>query len=204
MNLSKTDKQNISNTIKNLEQKSEAELVAVISKKSGEYDYFWLISCFFTIFAISIFLVIFYPIGALELLSVQVSFVAIILALTFMFEDIFIKLLPNFYKHKKASIHANRLFEQLGIKRTKSHIGIMFFVSVRERYVEIVVDDGIKKKIDKQYWEKVVANFIKSVKNDEFAKGYMNAINECSEILIENFPIKSDDINELPDEVIEV
>lgn len=204
MNLSKKDKQNITNTIKNLEQKSEAELVAVIARKSGEYGYFWFLSCLFIVFAVSIFLVSFYSLGALELLSMQFSFVATIFVLTFLFEDSIIKCLPSFYKHQKASLHANKLFGQLGIKHTKSHIGIMFFVSVREKYVEIVVDDGIREKIDKKYWEKVVENFVKSVKNGEFAKGYIDAINECSDILVEKFPIKDDDTNELPDEVVEI
>lgn len=204
MYLSKEDKKDISNSIKHLEKHSEAELVAVMAEKSGEYDYAWLVIGFFLVVIVSIFAITDFTISNLNLLVIQMTCMASFLALSFFFEGFLIKALPNVYKHKKASIHANKLFNQLGITRTKSHIGIMFFVSVSERYVEIVVDEGVKEKIDKSYWENVVANFIKSVKKDEFAIGYIQAINECSEILTKNFPIKSDDKNELPDEVIEV
>lgn len=204
MILSVGDKEHIANTIKDLERKSEAELVAVISQKSGDYGFFWLVCNICITLIVSLFATIFTIYDPMTLLVLQIICLGFFYIFTLLFEKQLISFLPNFYKHKRASIYANKMFDRLGLRKTKSKVGIMFFVCSDEKYVEIVVDEGVKEKIDKVYWEGVVKNFIKSVKSGEFANGYVNAINECSEILIEKFPIRSDDINELPDEVIEI
>jgi putative membrane protein len=80
----------------------------------------------------------------------------------------------------------------------------MFFVSYDEKYVEIIADKEISKKIDDEYWQVIVKEFIKDVKNNNLSNGYVKAIKSCSEILVKNFPIQTDDENELSNEVIEL
>lgn len=80
----------------------------------------------------------------------------------------------------------------------------MFFVSIDERYVEIITDSAIKQKIDDSYWQNIVDEFIKDVKNQKLALGYLKAIKSCNDILIRNFPIQKDDKNELSNEVLEL
>lgn len=203
MYLNINEKEQIQEEIKNLEKKSSAELVAVITKYSSSYKYEILVFSLLVSVFISIVL-LFTNINTIEFFQIQVlSFFALYL-LTNSFKKIVLLFLPKRYKYEKASINAKKEFYNLGIKDTKTKLGIMFYVSIEEKYVEIITDSGIKSKISDNYWQDIVDEFIKDVKNNQFSKGYKKAIKECSNTLIDNFPIQENDKNELSNEVIEL
>ncbi len=204
MILSDEDKKHITNSIKFLESKSEAELVAVVCEKSDDYAYFWLVTNLFLTFSISFFIASFANYALLDFLLLQVMIMSFLYFASVSFESQLLSLLPSFIKNRQASRYAKKIFNQLVATKTKSRVGMMFFVSTDERYVEILVDSGIEEKIEQKYWEDIVANFLKKVKQGKIADGYVQAIEECSGVLVEHFPVKTDDINELPDEVIEI
>ncbi len=112
--------------------------------------------------------------------------------------------MPKAYKYEKASFNAKQEFSNLGLRQTETRQAIMFFVSIDEKYVEIITDKEIKEKIDNSFWQNIVKEFIKDVKNRQFTQGYLKAIRACSEVLTKNFPIQKDDKNELSNEVIEL
>jgi len=203
MYLDKKQKELIEKEIKNLENKSSAELVAVITKISSSYKFEILLFTSILTFFVSI-IALFFELNTIKFFQIQIlSFTAFYLFLS-RYKNILLFLLPKNYKYNKASKKAKKEFYNLGIKETKTRQGIMFFVSVDEKYVEIVTDIAIKSKIDNIYWEKIVNQFINDVKNKQFFEGYKKAIQACSQTLIENFPIKENDKNELKDEVIEL
>ncbi len=204
MKLNKKDKELISKEIENVEKKSSAELVAVVTKRSSNYKYAASFINIFILFLVSFFLIFFTQKDAFELLQLQLLIFVGISLFFEKFDQVIFKLLPKSYKHKKASQNASTQFYNLGLNRTKTNQGIMFFVSSDEKYVEIIADEEISKKIDDSYWEKIVDEFIKDVKKKHLSKGYLKAIQSCSTILIEKFPIQENDENELPNEVIEL
>lgn len=203
MILSKEDKKSISENIKKVESKSGAELVAVIAQKSGDYSFVWLCFSVSLVFIFS-FVAIFFLENSISLLNLQIFLLAVFYVFFLFFGENFIKFLPNFYRKRKSSLFAHEQFNSLGINRTKTRQGVMFFVSIQERYVEIIADSAIGEKIENSYWQSVVKSFLLHVKNGEFEKGYVEAMQECGDILIDKFPITSDDENELSDEVIEI
>lgn len=204
MYLNEKEKLLISKEIENLESKSSAELVAVVTKKSGAYRYISSIVSLIITFALSILLILISNISSFTLLQIQfLSFFSLHLLFE-KFDSIIMILLTKNYKRQTASIYANKQFENLGLNRTKTNQAIMFFVSLDEKYVEIITDRTISEKINNSYWQEIVDEFIKDVKRNELSNGYLKAIKSCSEILIKEFPIQSDDKNELSNEVIEL
>ncbi len=204
MILSEQNRRQITQNIKQVESESGAELVAVIAYKSGDYTLTWLVLNLFLVFLVSAIFALTTSISAILLLNLQMSLLAVFYFVFSYFGDYFITFLPSVYKKNKASDFAQEQFAQLGIGKTKTRQGVMFFVSVKERFVKIIADEAISKKIDDSFWEDIVKNFILHVKKDEFALGYVEAINACGDVLIEKFPIRDDDENELSDEVIEL
>ncbi len=200
MNLSEKDKQEIEYLIKEVEQKSEAEIVAAISQKSKEYNFSWFF-CFF-VFLITFFLIFFSSFSKFEIFYMQVILMCFFYILSTFFADKLIAFLPRSYKKRCTFEYAKESFFKLGLDKTSSHIGLMFFVSVDEKYAHIIADKGIKEKIPDEQWQGVLDRFILHVKKDEFATAFKEAIKECSSVLIEQFPIKDDDKNELPDKVV--
>ncbi len=204
MYLTNDEKNKISQEIENLEKQSSAELVAVITKQSSSYDFeILVISTMFTLL-ISIIILLIGDISAKKMFQWQfISFFSLYFIL-YKFKTLIFKILPKKYKYKKVAEYAKKLFLNLGFQTTKTKQAIMFFVSIEEKYVEIITDSEIKQKIEDSYWQDIVDAFIIDVKNRQFAKGYLKAINSCQEILIKNFPIQDNDENELSNEVIEL
>jgi len=203
MYLNENEKQNISKEIENLESKSSAELVAVITKISSTYKFEIIaLSLLITTFISLIFLLS--EISAIKLFQIQVLSFFIFYFLFNRFNKTLLSLLPKLYKYEKSSKYAKQQFLNLGLQTTKTKQAIMFFVSIDEKYVEIITDSAIKEKIEDSYWQKIVDEFINDVKKDELSSGYLKAIKSCNKILIQKFPIQDDDENELSNEVIEL
>ncbi len=200
MNLSEKNKQEIEYLIKQVEQKSEAEIVAVFAKKSKSYNFSWLFCSL--IFLITFFLIFFGSFSKFEIFYMQVILMSLFYTISVFFEDKLIAFLPKFYKKRCTFEFAKDSFYKLGVDKTNSHVGVMFFVSANEKYAHIIADKGIKEKISDKQWQNVIDRFTLHVKKDEFATAFKEAIKECSDVLIEQFPIKADDKNELPDKVV--
>jgi putative membrane protein len=204
MGLNENEKELISKEIENLEKLSSAELVAVIAKKSSDYRYASLMISIFLVFLTSFVLFFIKEVSTLELLQYQLL---IFMGTTLIFEKfdtLILKILPQSYKHQKASLYAKEQFNNLGLNRTKSKQAIMFFVSLNERYVEIITDSEISKEIPDDFWQQLVYEFTEDVKNENFLNGYLKAIKTSKAILIKHFPSQTNDENELSNEIIEL
>ena len=203
MYINETDKQAISNSIELLESKSSAELVAVVTKKSATYKYASsvisiLIVCFISLISLS------FDILAIFLIQIQILSFLLLHFIFHKFDNLVLFLLPSFYEKDMARKYAHTQFENLRLNRTKTQHALMFFVSIDEKYVEIIANEKISKEVSNDYWQAIVDDFTKDVKNGDLSGGYLKAINTCSTFLIKEFPIQDDDINELPNDVIEL
>ena len=204
MYLNDNEKQKISKEIENLELQSSAELVAVVTKRSASYKYLSLLLSISILAFLSIILVSFTQISSLMFLKIQLFvFIALYLLLE-KFDNIIILILPKAYKYNIAKEYANKQFLNLGLNRTTTNQALMFFVSLDEKYVEIIADDTISSKISNEYFQKVIDTFIIDVKNNQLSNGYLKAIQSCSQKLIQEFPIQTNDKNELANDVIEL
>ncbi len=100
--------------------------------------------------------------------------------------------------HRRALVH----FTESGAVNTRDRTGILFFLSLRERRVEIIADEGINSKVKPEDWEGILNNLIAAIRKGQPAEGLEKAIMDCSEILERHFPVKNDDVNELPDGIV--
>ena len=204
MYLNENQKEQISKEIENLEKLSSAELVAVIAKRSSNYKYVSLLISIFLVFSTSFILFFIKEISTLELLQYQLLIFVGINLLLKKFNNLILKIIPQSYKHQKASLHAKRQFNNLGISRTKTKQAIMFFVSLDEKYVKILTDSEISKKIPNEFWQQLVFEFTEDVKREDFVNGYLKALKTSKAILIKHFPIQGNDENEFSNEIIEL
>ncbi len=83
---------------------------------------------------------------------------------------------------------------------TRDRSGIMIFLSLLERRVQVVGDSGINAKVDQEEWNDVVKRIVQGMKNGKPADGLIDAIKKCGELLEKRgVEIRPDDTNELPD-----
>jgi putative membrane protein len=81
---------------------------------------------------------------------------------------------------------------------------VLLFVSVAERHVEIVADQGINEVVAHDAWQSIVNGFIERVRMRQVAEGFLTAIAACGELLADHFPAADDNRNELPNRLVEL
>ncbi len=93
-------------------------------------------------------------------------------------------------------------FYSSGLYRTRESNGVEIYLSLFERRVVVIGDRGIHAKMGNQHWDSVRDLIIRGIKEGNVCVGICAAIESCGKALAEHFPHRPDDINELPDQVI--
>jgi len=113
--------------------------------------------------------------------------------------------LPLFNKNdRKIALRrrAEREFAKLGIHNTRDRTGVLIMVSIEERMVQVLAGSGINSVVSESTWPAMVRCIVEGIKAGDPASGISSAVAEIGKMLSEYFPIKSDDSNELSNEVV--
>ncbi len=94
-------------------------------------------------------------------------------------------------------------FYRKGLGNTRDKTGILIFISVFERKVWVLADEGINEKVDTGTWQEIVDIVTLGIKEKRQGPALCNAVKRCGELLERNFPIKPDDTDELDNLIIE-
>lgn len=90
------------------------------------------------------------------------------------------------------------LFSQLRVWDTADNSGVLIYVQLIDRKVEIVADRGIDARVDHAFWEAVCHRMQAEFCAGRFEAGALAAIGEITEALAIHFPPRNDNPNELP------
>jgi putative membrane protein len=101
-------------------------------------------------------------------------------------------------------VHDSALMEfySSGLHRTREANGVLIYLSLLERTVVVLGDRAIHEKMGTG-WNDVRDRIIRGVREGRAREGICEAIAMCGRALAEHFPRRTDDINELPDQVID-
>ncbi len=109
------------------------------------------------------------------------------------------------YLERKSKGHvmeqAKKVFEKLGMTRTKHRNGVLIYFSLRGRNFAILGDRGLHEKVGDDFWKDVAFGMQNSFSKDDFVGGLEAVIREIGERLKKHFPRELRDIDELPDEI---
>jgi putative membrane protein len=112
---------------------------------------------------------------------------AIVLALLFDWLPIRVALVPKRIKQGYARQLAHREFAAR-VTQASHRNHLLFFVSVGERYVEVIADRGIHSMVPDGTWDKIVSDFLAKVRSGRVADGVVTAIQACGAILEQHHP----------------
>ncbi|MBO6576304.1 MAG: hypothetical protein JJ896_16455 [Rhodothermales bacterium] len=83
---------------------------------------------------------------------------------------------------------------------TRDRTGILLFVSLFERRIEVMGDAGINARVSPDDWGDVIDTIRQGIVRGEAAQGIVDGIRLCGDLLTrQGVEIKPDDTNELPD-----
>ena len=97
---------------------------------------------------------------------------------------------------------AEKVFDRLGVTKTKQRNGVLFFVVPSRRKFVVLGDRGIHEKVGPEFWKQVVDGMAERFKNGEFTGGIIKGIEHVGEQLSTHFPYDAATaVNELPNTV---
>jgi uncharacterized membrane protein len=103
------------------------------------------------------------------------------------------------FRDQPARERAIDVFAQLRIWDTAHNNGVLIYLLLADRDVEIVADRGIDAKVGKEGWEKICIEMEKEFRAGRFEHGVIKGIEEVSRVMAQHFPAQPGSRNELPD-----
>jgi putative membrane protein len=115
-----------------------------------------------------------------------------------------LRLVPSSVKRRRAARLAREQFITQGLHSTANRAGVLLFVAVGERYVEILADHGIAANVDNAAWQRIVDAFIADVRAGRIGEGFVKAVNACGTVMARHFPPEPEKTSQLPNNLIEI
>lgn len=199
--LNADEQQQVAHAIEAVERRTDAELVTVLAASADDYAYAPLIWAGLVALLLP-GLINFYPgwLNANELLLTQIA-TFIVVACLGRLPRVTTLLVPRAVRHWRAGSLARRAFLAQNLHATVNGTGILIFVSEAERYVEIIVDDGIARRVDDEVWRSLVDVFTQKVKDGKILEGFLGCVQACGEVLSDQVPV-TQARNELPNRLV--
>lgn len=98
---------------------------------------------------------------------------------------------------------AHEVFAHLRVWDTHQHSGVLIYVLLCDRAIEILADRGIAARVGDAEWKSVCAQMQQRFAAGEFEHGAVEGVNAVNEILAKHFPAAgTPPANELPDRPI--
>ncbi len=199
--LTEHEQRQVAEAIARVEKTTDAELVTVLAARADDYAYIPLLWA--SLIALVVPGVVHYLSGYLTMYTLLVAQWAtfIVLCLVFRLPKVTTRLIPRSVRHWRASNLARRQFLEQNLHHTLGSTGVLIFVSEAERYVEILADEGISKRLDDSNWDAIVQAFTQQVKQGQTLAGFIACVEACGELLKVHVPV-TQTRNELPNRLV--
>ena len=97
---------------------------------------------------------------------------------------------------------ALELFGLYGIWDTEENCGVLVYVNLAARQVEIVADRGIACKVNQEEWGAICQGMTAGFSQNRFQQSTLDALSGINQLLAQHFPLTGERKNQLPDEPI--
>lgn len=94
---------------------------------------------------------------------------------------------------------AIEVFSHLRLWDTDQRNGVLIYLLLADRDLEIVADRGVNARVAPQEWEAICRGMEGALRRGEFQQGLVQGIEAVSALLARHFPRRAGDRNELPD-----
>lgn len=108
------------------------------------------------------------------------------------------------FRNQPARERALDIFSHLRIWDTEHNNGVLIYLLLADRDVEIIADRGIDAKVGTAGWEKICREMEAGFRTGNFESGVINGIEAVSRELATYFPAHGPHRNELPDKPVVV
>jgi uncharacterized membrane protein len=96
------------------------------------------------------------------------------------------------------------MFGKLGVWDTEHNNGVLIYLLLAERAIEIVADRGLSRRVADAHWQEIVQRMSGAFRDGRFEEGLRQAVEEVTALLALHFPLADGAVNpnELPDQPV--
>ncbi len=109
---------------------------------------------------------------------------------------------PHLWRGQDARSRAVELFGQLRVWDTEHNSGVLIYLLLADKRVEIVADRGIHNKVGAAAWETICGEMQRAFAAGRFEEGVSFGVAAVSDLLAAHYPPGDRDADELPNEPI--
>ena len=106
------------------------------------------------------------------------------------------------FKGQSARERAIDLFSQLRVWDTQRNTGVLIYLLLADRAVEIVADRGIHARVDVREWHAVCRQMEAAFRQSDYEGGVLSGVQAVTQHLVKHFPADGRHANELPDQPV--
>ena len=190
---------NLADCVREIEKDTDAELVIVVRARSGSYHYVDLLCGVVLAYAILLF-----QLFAPRLFNEYVvAFdVALLFAIGFFVSsrsNAIRRLLTSKEERARAvRIEAAAMFYEAGIANTRAEMGVLIYLSLMERRLELLADRGVLEGTAPLEWNECVFD-LQQVGRRPHPEDFLKALRAFGAMLAKNLPATGENPNELGD-----
>jgi len=107
---------------------------------------------------------------------------------------------PDLLRNLSSRQRAAQVFGQLGVWDTEDNNGVLIYVLLADRNVELIADRGYRGKVKDAEWAEVCRLMEQAFRQGEFERGVLDGVAATSQLIARNFP--TSDANELPNQPV--
>lgn len=196
----KVDTTAIEHALRAAEQKTAAEILPVIVRRSTYPGHIRIV---LFLFLLMVFLFAEIYLGLIHwwlwLAPIAAGILAFLLSELYIFEKLFSSKAD---REQQMHNHAQLMFFQQGLHRTEKGTGILLFISLKEHFAVVLADETIAKKVPTNVWNEVIKQLVDVARKEDITAGLCKAIKLCGEIAASHFPASPDDKNEIHNQLI--
>lgn len=104
----------------------------------------------------------------------------------------------------RARDRALTLFGKLRVWDTEANNGVLIYLLLADRAIEIIADRGLNSHVTAAHWQQVLAPLREALREQQYEAGLLAAIDAVEALLRQHFPLAEGqrNPNELPDAVV--
>lgn len=102
--------------------------------------------------------------------------------------------------HSRA--RAEQVFSRLRVWDTATRSGVLLYLQLAERRIEILADEGICARVPADEWQTLCERFARDLQAIGPAEAVIACLNEINALLQTHFPAAADNPRELPDDPV--
>lgn len=104
------------------------------------------------------------------------------------------------WRRQSPRARAVDLFASLRVWDTEENSGILIYLQLVDRRVEILADRGIAARVPQPEWDAICREMEACFRAGEWRRGALHAVTRSGELLAAHFPARERNPNELPDQ----